>query len=110
MARPSARGQANVDYRSLIFPAGLEVEAEVAIRARESKADRDHRHRLEVREFYLKQALHIIVILFIVAVAIVALIIAFQEGHSVETQKWAVSMLTSLMIAMTGYAFGKAAK
>ncbi len=108
MARPKARQE--VEYRSLIFPKGMDVEGELQIKPTESNSDRLHRHRMEVREFWIKEApIHLVAILILVGSTLLSLVWAFRPGSAPEDKKWAVSVLSYLLIATAGFAFGKAA-
>lgn len=111
MARPTSRPGSQKDFRSLIFPSGMDVEGEIKLKAVETPADRKHRHQMEVREFWVKEApVHLTAIGIVVSGTILSLILFFRPGYSIEEKKWAVSVLTYLLIAVAGFAFGKAAK
>ena len=108
MARPKTRQE--VEYRSLIFPEGMDVEGELQIKSVETSAERQHRHRMEVRKFWVEEApVHLVAILVLVGSTILALVWAFRPGSAAEDKKWAVSVLSYLLVATAGFAFGKAA-
>ena len=108
MAHPKSRQE--VDYRSLVFPEGMNVEGELKLRPLESNSDRLHRHRMEVRAFWVKEApIHLVAILILVGSTLLSLVWAFRPGSAPEDKKWAVSVLSYLLIATAGFAFGKAA-
>ncbi len=111
MARPTSRSKAQAEFRSLIFPQGMDVAGELTVKPAESTSERKHRHRMEVREFWVKEApVHLTAILIVVPTTGVSLVIAFRPGHPIEDKKWAVSIPSYLPIAVAGFAFGKAAK
>ena len=111
MARPSSRSATQKDARSLIFPTGMNLEGEIKLKATETAADKKHRHRMEVREFWVKEApLHLAAIGIVIFTTALSLVMAFRPGYSIEEKKWAISVLSYLLIAVAGFAFGKAAK
>ena len=86
------------------------VEGDLKIKPLESNADRHHRHRMEVREFWIKQApIHLVAILILVGSTLLSLVWAFRPGSAPDVKKWAVPVLSYLLIATAGFAFGKAA-
>jgi hypothetical protein len=98
MARPSSRTGTKQEFRSLIFPSGMTIESEIKIRESETPAQRTHRHRMEVRRFWIEEApIHL-------------LAVGTRPGSMVDDKKWAFGVLSHLLIAVAGFAFGKAAK
>ncbi len=74
-------------------------------------AERIHRHRMEVRRFWVERApIHLIAIFIVVGSTCLALVWAFRPRSAPEDKKWAVSVLSYLLVATAGFAFGKAAK
>jgi hypothetical protein len=95
----------------LIFPSGMEVEGEVKLKATETPTERTHRHKMEVREFWVKEApVHLTAIGIVVCGTGLSLYLTFRPGSSLEEKQWSFSVLSHLLIAVAGFAFGKAAK
>ena len=100
-----------VGFKAITIPEGMDVEGEIKLKAIESPADRKHRHRMEVRDFWVKEApVHLAAIGIVVSTTVLRIVIAFRPGYPVEDKKWAVSVLGYLWVAVAGFAFGKAAK
>jgi hypothetical protein len=111
MARPSHSSRKPGDLKTIDIPDGVEVEGEIKLRAIETAANRKHRHRMEVREFWVKEApVHLTAIAIVVGSMVLSLVVVFRPGSSVDDKKWAVSVLSYLLMAVAGFAFGKAAK
>jgi hypothetical protein len=111
MARPSHSSRKPGDLKTIAIPDGVEVEGEIKLRAIETVANRKHRHRMEVREFWVKEApVHLTAIAIVVGSMALSLVVVFRPGSSVDDKKWAVSVLSYLLMAVAGFAFGKAAK
>ncbi len=118
MTQPTPKRSKKADLRpaspsrstAITIPEGVNVEGDLKIKPIESNSDRLHRHRMEVRDFWVKQApIHLVAILILVGSTLLAMIWAFRPGSAAEDKKWAVSVLSSLLIATAGFAFGKAA-
>jgi len=110
MARPSCRSQAQADFRSFSFPKGMDVKGELTIQPTETNAEREHRHRMEVRRFWVEDApVHVAAIGIVIFTTALALFMASRPGNSIDEKKWAVSILTYLPTAVAGFAFGKKA-
>lgn len=118
MTQPAPKQRKQADLRppspatskAITFPEGVTVEGDLKIKPIESNADRLHRHRMEVRDFWVKEApIHLVAILILVGSTLLAMIWAFRPGSAPEDKKWAVSVLSYLLIATAGFAFGKAA-
>jgi hypothetical protein len=89
----------------------MEVEGEIKLKAVETPVDRKHRHQMEVPEFWVKEApVHLTAIGIAVLGTVLAVVRTFRPGSSLEEKKWAFSVLSHLLIAVAGFAFGKAAK
>ena len=120
MTRPSNKPGTSGDLKSISIPQGMKaitlpedmkVQGEMRLRAFENAADKKHRHRMEVREFWVKQApVHITAIGIVVCTGAVALHLVVRPGSSTDDKKWAVSVLSYLLVAEGGFAFGKFAK
>jgi hypothetical protein len=111
MGRPTSRPGTKKEFRSLIFPSGKNVAGEIKPKENETPSERSHRHRMEVRQFWLKEApVHLTAIGIAISGAVAALFLTFRPGSSVEDKKWAYSVLSYLLIGVVGFAFGKAAK
>jgi hypothetical protein len=97
--------------RVITLPEGMELEGDLKVRAIETPAQRSHRLKMEVRRFWVEEApIHITAIGIAVSGTIAAMVLMFRPGSSVEDKKWAFSVLSHLLIAIAGFAFGKAAK
>jgi hypothetical protein len=97
--------------KSITFPDGMEVEGDIKLRAIETPAQWKHRHKMEVRRFWVEEApIHLLAIGIGVSGTVAAMVLMFRPGSSVEDKKWAFGVLSHLLIAIAGFAFGKAAK
>lgn len=100
-----------VGVKAITVPEGMDVQGEIKLKAVETASDKKHRHRMEVREFWVKEApVHLAAIGIVVGTSALSLFIAARPGYSIDDKKWAVSVLSYLLIAVAGFAFGKAAK
>ena len=109
MARPTARP--SEDWQSISFPRGMDIEGKLKVRPTETSAERTHRHRMEVRKFWVEEApVHLTAIAIVVSCFCVSLWIWFRPPYSMEDKKTAISILTHLLTSVAGFAFGKAAK
>ena len=65
---------------------------------------------MEVRKLWVEDApIHLVAILVLVGSTVLALVWAFRPGSAPEDKKWAVSVLSYLLVDTAGFAFGKAA-
>jgi hypothetical protein len=120
MTRPANPSKKQADLRTatipegmkaIMLPEGMEIETEITLRPLETPAQRAHRHRMEVRQFWVKEApVHLTAIGIAISGAVAALVLTFRPGSSVEDKKWAYSVLSYLLIGVVGFAFGKVAK
>ena len=93
------------------LPEGMELEGDLKLRAIETSAQRKHRHKMEVRRFWVEEApIHVTAIGIAVVGTLAAVVMMFRPGSTVEEMKWAFGVLSHLLIAVAGFAFGKAAK
>jgi hypothetical protein len=120
MTRPANLSKKQPDLRTATIPEGMkalmlpedmEIEGEIKMKAVETPAERSHRLRMEVREFWIKKApVHITAMGIEVSGTVLALFLAVRPSSTLEDRKWAWSILNSLLIAVAGFAFGKVAK
>ena len=111
MARPTPRPGSEKKIRSLIFPSGMSLEGEIKLKDVETSTERKHRHQMEVRRFWVEEApIHLTAIGIAVSGTVLALVLTFRPGSSFQEKQWAFSVLSHLLIAVAGFAFGKAAK
>ena len=93
------------------LPEGMDLEGEIKLRAIESPAQRKHRHQMEVRRFWVEEApIHLTAIGIAVSGTVPASVLTFRPGSTFQEKQWAFSVLSHLLIAVAGFAFGKAAK
>lgn len=106
----SPKSKPPADLRSLNFPAGVDVEGDFRIKPTETTAERQHRHRMEVRAYWIERApVNLLAIFVIAGSTILSFFWAFRPNSEPEDKKWAVSVLSYLLVATAGFAFGKAA-
>jgi hypothetical protein len=117
MARPSARSRTQTNLSSLTVPQGIvitqgmTVEGDLRIKSVEDDREKEHRLRMEVRAFWVKEApVHVTAIAVVVVGTTYAIWALFQPGLPREERDFAVSILSHLLVAVAGFAFGKAAK
>jgi hypothetical protein len=111
MARATPRPGSEKKIRTLILPSGMSLEGEIKLKDLETPSERTHRHKMEVRRFWVEEApIHLTAIGIAVLGTLAALIMMFRPGSSVEEIKWAFGILSHLLIAVAGFAFGNAAK
>ena len=120
MTRPTNESKKGGDFRgripseksrSIVLPEGMEFEGDIRIRAVETPAERKHRLRMEVSRFWTQEApIHVAAVGIAISGTIAALVLMFRPNSTFEEQKWAFSILSHVLIAVAGFAFGKAAK
>ena len=110
MARPTSRPGSKKEFRSLIFPSGMGIEGEVKVKELDTPADRKHRHKMEVRRFWVSEApVNLTAIGITVSGTCLAVVLIFRHNSTFQEKQWAFGVRSHLLIAVAGFAFGKAA-
>jgi hypothetical protein len=109
MSQPSRRSKEQKTPRQYIVPGGTVLEG--GIRPEETAEERKHRLKKDVWSFWVKEALAYIVALFILGItAVYCFWVLFHPASSKEERQWVLSTLTSLLVGVIGYVFGKVTK
>ncbi|CAN5901557.1 hypothetical protein BH23PLA1_BH23PLA1_21230 [soil metagenome] len=110
MTKPTspAKNRANPD--SLTIPRGTEL-VEHRIRRSEKEIERRYRLSQGYWSFLVKDLLaYLIAFAIVIATAFYCFWVLMRSGPSAEERRWAISILTSVLTAVVGFAFGKATK
>ncbi len=93
------------------FPKGSVYEGEWRVRPPEKPADAAHRRRNENWSFWVKEApAYFLAILVLSGTAIYCFWILVQRNPPLEEKKWVMSIVTSLVVGIIGFLFGKVTK
>jgi hypothetical protein len=119
MTRPSNKANKARDLRVstpleeaqfFSIPDGARFDAKFEVRSPETPAERASRHKKEAREFWVKDApIYLLAGIIGIAGLVASLVMTFRVGSSIEEKRWAMSILSHLLIAVASFAFGKAA-
>jgi len=109
MARPASRAKKQEDIGSIVIPQGMAVKAE--IKSPEDKAEKFQRLKMEVWSFWIKEALvYVFALVILLTTAVYCFWVLWHPGSSMEEKHWVMSTLTSLLVGIVGYVFGKVTK
>lgn len=94
-----------------MIPEGFVKEGKIEFRPPESPDERRHRLRKDFWSFAVKDLLSYAVALSVLtAASAYSLVVLWRSGSRPEERSWAMSTLTSLLVGIVGYVFGKATK
>ena len=112
MARPSDSRRSRNPVQSFTFPTGSIVEGELKLRPRRDRARRTHRLRKEIWSFWVKEASTYLVAFSILVwpPRSIASGSSSSPDSPQEEKQWVMSILTSLLVGIVGYVFGKVTK
>ena len=109
MARPKPEPQRPTDFASVVYPGNMEVEA--TLKSPEDKVERAHRLRKDIWSFWIKEALtYVVALIILLTTAVYCFWVLWHSGSGIEEKKWAMSIVTSLLVGIVGFVFGKVAK
>jgi hypothetical protein len=110
MARSSGRARKVQPTGSVIIPLGMEP-VEFRLQRIEDEAEKRQRLRKDFLSFLVKDPLtYAIAILLIIVAAAYCVWALWQPGLPREDRQWAMSVLTSILTAVVGFAFGKVSR
>lgn len=93
------------------FPEGFVAEGKLEFKPPETAPERNYRLRKDFWSFFIKEALVYIVALLILSMTTVyCLWTLWRSDAPLEERKWVMSTLTSLLVGIVGYVFGKSTK
>jgi hypothetical protein len=113
MARPSSDPKPKqVKLRDeFIVPAGFDIEGKLEFKPPEDPDAKRHRLRKEVWSFWVKEALtYIVALIILLMTAVYCFWVLLKPGTTLEERKWVMSVVTSLIVGIVGYVFGKSTK
>jgi hypothetical protein len=110
-AKGSSRAKAVEPPQSLTVPAGTQIEGQWTFKPAEAPADRQHRLRKEAWSFWVKEAsTYIVALLILLVTAVYCFSVLLKPGATLEERRWVMSVVTSLIVGIVGYVFGKSTK
>lgn len=100
--------QRGIEPSSIKIDAQFESPEEMQFRLRREELDDQHRRRVEMTKFVVKEAAaYGVALLLVVVLSSSSAIILSNRNSPPETQAWARSTLTAIATAVAGYVFGK---
>lgn len=110
MARTTGRAKAQQDISSFSIPEGTEL-VDYRLKKVEDDLEKRHRLRLEFLSFVFKELLpYLLSIGLILVTSVYCFWVLWQSSRPSEERKWAMSIITALLTAIVGFAFGKSTK
>jgi hypothetical protein len=111
MARPSRAAKKQTDFNSIVVPQGVTIEGELKFKPHEDDQEKIHRIRTDARSFWIKEApVYIVALMILITTATYCFWVLWHPGFAKDDRQWAMSTLTSLLVGIVGYVFGKATK
>jgi hypothetical protein len=110
MGRTTSRAKSVQGPEDLILPQGLQA-TEFRAQRPEDETERAFRLKKEYWSFLVKDLLaYCLALVLILAAALYAFSILLSSQTAAEDRQFAMSILTSLLTAVAGFAFGKASR
>lgn len=111
MANPSGAEETDQSGTEIAFPKGSVVEGEWRIKPPEKPAEAAHRRRKENWSFWVKEAsTYLVALLILLGTAVYCFWVLIQRDPPLDDKKFVMSILTSLLVGIVGYVFGKVTK
>ncbi len=109
MTKPASGTPKQAKVTQILAPSDMEVEAK--FKSREDKVERAHRLRKDIWSFWIKEALtYVVALVVLLTAAVYCFRVSWHPGSGFEEKKWAMSIVTSLLVGIVGFVFGKVAK
>jgi hypothetical protein len=113
MARPSSssRSKEQKPAESVTIPAGFALEGKLEFKPPEDMEERRHRLRKDAWSFWVKEAsVYLVALLVLLMTTAYCFWVLLRPGAAKEERQWVMSVLTSLIVGIVGYVFGKSIK